>query len=60
MKKLILGFAALLMTVSFNSNLFASGCTKCSSSSEECHRILVGNTLHIFYGDASSCDDDQQ
>lgn len=60
MKKLFLGFAVLLMTASFNSNLFAGGCTKCSSGSDECHRVLVGNTVHIFYGEASSCDDDQQ
>lgn len=35
----------------------AAGCTQCSSSSQECHRVIVGNTVHIFYGDASDCDE---
>jgi len=75
MKKLIFSFALTLVLAVFtihvdtNSNIplqldtknaYATGCTLCSASSSECHRIIIGNQVHIFHGDASPCPSEDE
>lgn len=56
MRKKLLKFTvlSLFLTVgaSFSTN---AGCTKCNSGSDECHRVIVGNTVHIFHGVEAEC-----
>jgi hypothetical protein len=30
-------------------------CVNCGTGEEECQRVVVGNTTHIFYGKRSAC-----
>lgn len=57
--KLIL--ASLLLTISSisMSDAYIAGCTKCETSDDECHRVISGNEVHIFYGKEKSCEDEQ-
>ena len=61
MKKLMMIIGAVMFSVSIYSESIAIGCTICTTSSEECHRVIViggdGKTVtHIHYGIESSCD----
>jgi hypothetical protein len=39
------------------SNVAAgSDCVECKSSEDECIRVIVGNTVYIFYGKRSPCE----
>jgi len=37
------------------SEALAGGCTICRDGVTECHRIIQGNEVHIFYGEAEDC-----
>ncbi|MEX2478489.1 MAG: hypothetical protein WD357_08635 [Gracilimonas sp.] len=36
----------------------ASGCTICETGTEECHRIIIGNEVRIYFGKAKDCPGD--
>ncbi|MCL6260689.1 hypothetical protein M3O96_16410 [Aquiflexum sp. TKW24L] len=55
MKKLMMIISAILFSVSIPSDIFAAGCTVCETGSDECHRVMIGNTVHIFYGVEKPC-----
>lgn len=66
----IFTFLLVIATFSYNQNdkqlevgvndAFAAGCTNCDAGSEECHRVIVGNEVHIFYGEASDCPEEKE
>lgn len=47
---------AVVFSVSIAAETTASGCTVCSGGNDECHRIIQGNTVHIFHGVPSPCE----
>jgi hypothetical protein len=66
MKKLILisGIVAMSTFTFLNTSIAANGCTRCSSGSDECTRVITEEeseeegtttTVHIFYGKANPC-----
>jgi hypothetical protein len=62
MKKFFFGALALISTAIITPNIYAQGCTRCTTASTECYRIIMeGPTteVHIFHGIKSSCTGDQ-
>jgi len=37
-----------------------STCINCDGDSGECHRVIVGNTVHIFPGEKSICPEPEE
>lgn len=39
---------------------YATGCTVCDETTEEeCHRVIQGNEVHIYYGEEKDCPDEE-
>lgn len=41
--------------------VYAMGCTMCDDATQdECHRVIVGKEVHIYYGNEKDCPEEEE
>jgi len=54
--KSLIGFVCVLSMVLVGSFAAKAACVNFGSGTSECQRVLVGSTIHIFYGESTPCE----